>query len=84
VPQLKDVRQKQRNERLNQNERGLMTQSRWKSKAAWVVLIVSILAILGCFFTKETVSTVEIILMAVLVAAEAFGVFNVPTDKSNF
>jgi uncharacterized membrane protein (UPF0136 family) len=62
----------------------MITQSRWKSKAAWITLLASIGIILGFFCTKETVTIVEGIGAAVLVAAEAFGFFNNPTSKNTF
>ena len=61
-----------------------MEQNRFRSKYAWGVMIASVIAILGVFLSKDTVSTIEIILGAVFVAVEAFGVFQNPTDKLKF
>jgi len=62
----------------------MITQSRWKSKAAWLTLLASVAIILGFFCTKETVTIVEGIGGAILVAVEAFGFFNNPTSKNTF
>jgi drug/metabolite transporter (DMT)-like permease len=59
-------------------------QSRWRSKASWITLLSSVGIILGYFCTRETVTIVEGIGAAILVAAEAFGVFNNPTSKNTF
>jgi len=62
----------------------IIPQERWRSKPAWAVLLLSIAAIAGYFCSKETVTIIEGIGAAVLLAAEAFGVFNNPTNKVGF
>ena len=62
----------------------ILKQNRFRSKAAWAVLITSVLTILGYFLDKGTVSIVEGIIMALFLAVEAFGVFNNPENKDGF
>lgn len=59
-------------------------QNRFKSKAAWAVLITQIVIVAGLFLAKEDVTTLETIMVGVLLVAEAFGLFNNPTDKEHF
>lgn len=58
-----------------------MEQIKWKSKAAWTTMILSLVIILAFFFTQETVSMIEAILTAVLLAVEALGVFTAEGGK---
>lgn len=61
-----------------------MTQSRYKSKAAWATLLASVVTIAALFLTQEEVNMIQVVGSAVLLAVEAFGVFNNPTVSDEF
>jgi len=59
------------------------TQSRWRSKAAWMAIISLILFVLKNY-AKVDVPMVDELVNLILLAATAFGVWNNPTDKGGF
>lgn len=65
-----------------------MTQSRWTSKVAWLTLL-PVIVLLGdnyglWNFISMSSDTFQKVYMGVLAILVAFGIFNNPTDKSNF
>jgi len=59
-------------------------QIRWKSKAAWTVLIAQTIVIAPLIFSQGQVDILKIVLFSLMEIATAFGVFNNPTEKSRF
>ena len=65
-----------------------MTQSRWKSKAAWVAVFALLGFLLGNWGLFEKIGLTnegwQAFVELLLAALAAFGVFNNPTDGENF
>jgi uncharacterized membrane protein len=65
-----------------------MTQSRWKSKAAWVAIFALIGFLLGNWGLFDKIGMTsdgwQTFVELLLAALAAFGVFNNPTDGENF